>query len=308
MGKSTSKLERGLLAIAMVLAVAFLMASLASPSPWSDLMIGMATSFVFFVVFDLILALRRFLRHRKRRSFFGSDVFETEALLVLADFELRSDIEEMLSSDQRRAPYQRPRVPGVPDHPHPMTQTTMMCLMDIRAVISIAEELAPWSALPPRITVDTDALRDRTHSFFASGLTDNHCTAMYLRDDQAPLFSIASEGIETIVTLADGHVVKNSSSQEFAVIVRYSPDPRRQPGRRWFLVAGLDEAGSAAAGHYLAQHWQDLSAIVSDGHDFVAVVGLPLHAWWEPTLTHVVSRDRAGAIITIETEVAPSIR
>ena len=254
MGKSTSKLERGLLAIAMVLAVAFRSATRALSAPPRP---GCA----------------------------------------------RPSTPDDPDNDDVPDGYPR-RHPGVRrDRPVQSRSSS-----PTRAVISIAEELAPWSALPPRITVDTDALRDRTHSFFASGLTDNHCTAMYLRDDQAPLFSIASEGIETIVTLADGHVVKNSSSREFAVIVRYSPDPRRQPGRRWFLVAGLDEVGSAAAGHYLAQHWQDLSAIVSDWHDFVAVVGLPLHAWWEPTLTHVVSRDRAGAIITIEIEVAPSIR
>lgn len=292
MGTSTSRLERGLLVIATILAIAFFIAALVTASPWSDLLIGMATSFVFFVVFDLILALRRYLRHRQRRGFFGSEMFDAETWLVLADFELRSDIQDLLTDDQQRAPYQRPRVTGVPDHPHPMTQTTMMCLMDIRAVVGLAEELAPWCAFPPRITVDTDALRDRARSFIASGLTDNHCTAMYLLDDPQPLFSITSSGIDTTVTLTDGTLLENTSSREFGLIVRYSPDRIRQPERRWFFVAGLDEAGSAAAGHFLAHQWTQLQSQVDDDDDFVAVVSLPLHAWWEPTLTHVVTRSR----------------
>lgn len=298
MGTSTSRLERGLLAIATILAGIFLVLATLSPAPWSDLWLGMATSFVFFVVFDLILALRRFLRQRKRRSFFGSDMFDAEALLVLADFELRSDIQELLTPEQLRAPYQRPRVPGGPEHPHPMTQTTMMCLMDFRAVNAVAEELAPWCAHSPRIAVDTDALRDRTRSLIASGLTDNHCTAMYLEDDPHPLFTITSDGVDTTVTLADGHIVENTPAREFGLIVRYSPDRIRQPGRRWFFVAGLDEAGSAAAGTYLAEHWPELAHLVDEHDDFVAVIDLPRHAWWESTLCHLVNRNNQGTLHT----------
>ncbi len=299
MGASTSRLERGLLLIATVLALCFFVAALVSTSPWSDLFIGMATSFVFFIVFDLILAVQRSVRQRRRRSFFGSEMFDDELWMTVADFELRTDIDVLLTPEQRRAPYQRPVIPGLPEHPHPMLQTTMMCLMDIRAVLVVAEELAPWCKASPRITTDTDALHDRARSFLASGLTDNHCTAMYLLDDPHPLFTIDSRAIDARVTLVDGHAIENSASREYGIILRYAPDRTRQPGRRWFIVAGLDEAGSAAAGHLLAHEWRNLAQFVNGDDDFVAVVELPLHAWWEPTLTHVVTRDGAGAVSSI---------
>ena len=101
-----------------------------------------------------------------------------------------------------------------------------------------------------------------------------------------------SSGIDTTVTLTDGTLLENTPSREFGLIVRYSPDRIRQPERRWFFVAGLDEAGSAAAGQFLAHQWTQLQSQVDDDDDFVAVVSLPLHAWWEPTLTHVVTRSR----------------
>jgi len=295
---TTTRLERGLLAVAGGLAAGFFVAAIFTSSPWSDLFIGMATSFVFFVVFDLVLAIRRVLRHRQRRAFFGSESFDGEIWLVLADFELRDDVKGVLTAEQRRSPYQRPRIPGVPDHPHPITQTAMMCLMDFRAVMGLAEELAPWASARPHVKVDSDALKDRARSLVAAGLTDNHCTAMYLEVDPQPLFSISSVGMDTFVTLIDGLELRNTPAKEFGIIVRFTPDRQSHPGRRWFIVAGLDEAGTAAAGQYLAREWRTLHGLVAPASDFVAVISLPRLAWWEPTLEHVVSRDAAGATAT----------
>lgn len=299
MASTTSRLERGLLVIASILAIGFFLAALLSSSPWSDLFIGMATSFVFFIVFDVVLALQRRVRHRRRREFFGSEMFDDRLWLTAADFVLRDDIDVLLTDEQRLAPYQRPKNQDLPDHPHPMTQTTMMCLMDIRAVLSVAEELAPWCSTSPRITTDTDALRDRARSFVASGLTDNHCTAMYLSTDSEPLFHIRSEGLDTEVDLADGYTLSNTEAEESAIIVRYSPDSQRQPNRRWFLVAGLDEAGSAAAGEFLAHQWRNLASRTQPEDDFVAVIHLPRHAWWEPTLSHLLVRDKSSGLRSI---------
>jgi hypothetical protein len=294
MGAGVSKLERGLLVTAGSLAIVFFLLSLTTASPWRDLFIGMATSFIFFVVFDVILATQRALRHRRRRSFFGTEIFDGELWLTLADFELRDDIAAMLSPAQLRAPYQRPRIPDVPDHPHPITQTTMMCLMDFRAVVEVAGELIPWCSRSPHMTTDTEAIRNRANSFIASGLTDNHCTEMYLQVDPNPLFSIQSQDVWTEVVLSDGTPVHNTDSREFGIILRFHPDRSTVDGRRWFIVAGIDEAGSAAAGYFLAHHWKELARHTDEGDDFVAVVSLPHRAWREPSLTHIVARSATG--------------
>lgn len=294
MGAGVSRLERGLLITAGSLAVVFFLLSLNTQSPWRDLFIGMSTSFVFFVVFDVIVALQRTLRHRRRRAFFGTEIFDGELWLTLADFELRSDITALLTPEQLVAPYQRPKVPDVPDHPHPITQTTMMCLMDFRAVVEVAGELIPWCNRSPHMTTDTEAIRNRANSFIASGLTDNHCTEMYLKVDPHPLFSIHSKDVFTEVVLSDGTPVHNTDSREFGIILRFHPDRSTVPGRRWFIVAGIDEAGSAAAGFFLAHHWKELSQHADEGDDFVAVVSLPHRAWQEPSLDFLVTRGDSG--------------
>ena len=293
---SVSRLERGLLIVAAALAAGFFAVALWVPSPWRDLFVGMATSFVFFVVFDLIVSIRRSLRQRQRRAFFGSDMFDTESCLVLADFVLRDDISSRLTEDERQAPYQRPKVRGMPDHEHPITQTTMMCLLDFQAVVGIAEEIAPWCARPPRITVDSRVLEEGATTFVASGLTDNHLTELYLQTDPHPLFTISSRDMVTTVTIADGHVISNTSAQEFGIIVRFHPQRSRHPDRRWFFVAGLDEAGSAAAGQFLAREWRRLAKLAKPDDDFLAVVSLPRRVWQEPTLDRLLTRSPSGAV------------
>jgi hypothetical protein len=180
--------------------------------------------------------------------------------------------------------------------------------MDFRAVIGLAEELAPWCSVRPHVTVDSDALKDRARSLMAAGLTDNHCTAMYLEMDPQALFSIASEGMETTVTLIDGRELRNTPSREFGIIVRFAPDRRSHPGRQWFIVAGLDEAGTAAAGQYLAHHWRTLHALAPAASDFVAVVSLPRFAWWEPSLEYVVTRDARGTLASSTIAQSPPNR
>lgn len=299
MSNGISKLERSLLILAVVLAIVFFLVSLNTSSPWRDLFIGMSTSFVFFVVFDLVLALQRRLRHQKRREFFGTEIFDGELWLTLADFELRDDIKLGLTPEQLIAPYQRPPVKGAPDHPHPITQTTMMCLMDFQAVVEVAGELIPWCSRTPHMTTDSEAFNKRGLSFVASGLTDNHCTEMYRRVDPDPLFGIQSSEQLTKVELADGTLLINTESREYAIILRYLPDRETFPGRRWFIVAGLDEAGSAAAGFFLAHKWKELAKYVNAKDDFVAVVSLPIRTWREPHLERVVSRDSAGQIRSV---------
>jgi hypothetical protein len=299
MGSSISRLERGLLVMAGSLAIIFFIVSFNTPSPWRDLFIGMSTSFVFFVVFDLVLALQRNIRHRRRRAFFGTEVFDDELWLAIADFELRDDIRSMLTKDQTLAPYQRPKETDVPDHPHPITQTTVMCLMDFRAVVEVAGELTPWCSRLPGMITDTEAYRKRTISFIASGLTDNHCTTLYLKVDPEPLFEIKSSEMFTKIVLPDGTEVHNNDSREYGIILRYHPDRFSKAGRRWFIVAGLDEAGSAAAGYLLAHQWRELARHTNSSDDFVAVVSLPHRSWTEPHLEKIIARDASKVMRNI---------
>lgn len=299
MGNSASKLEKSLLILATGLATLFFLASLITSSPWRDLFIGMSTSFVFFVVFDLILTFQRWLKHQKRRSFFGAEIFDDRLWLTLADFELRDDIKSMLSPVQLIAPYQRPPGEGLPDHPHPITQTTMMCLMDFRAIVEVAGELIPWCSQTPLMTTDSEAYDARAISFVASGLTDNHLTVLYDRVDPAPLFTIDSNEVQTDVILVDGTVLANTDSREYAIILRYSPDRETDPGRRWFIVAGLDEAGSAAAGFFLAHKWTSIAKYTDEEDDFLAVVSLPRRSWTNPHLERVIRRDRSGTVQSV---------
>lgn len=305
MESTSSRLEKNLVFIALALGISLLLASIPAERPWSDLLIGMSTSFVFFAVFEAILALQRTVRHRRRRAFFGPEMFENGVWLALADFVLRPEALDALSPALRSQPWCRPPVPGVPHHDHPIMQTNMMCLMDIRALLEVSSELARWCRRSPTIVVDTDAYHDRARSLVASGLTDNHCTAMYLEVDDKPLFTISSHEDVTWVTLANGHQIRNSSKRERAVILRYSPDRDTAPHRRWFIVAGLDEAGSAAAGRFLGSRWSELDKHVDPEDDFVAVLSLPRYAWQHPSLEYVLTRGTDGLLRSTPVALTP---
>ena len=118
---------------------------------------------------------------------------------------------------------------------------------------------------------------------------------LYRLADQPSLFAIGSnDGLPT-VRLLDGLHVENDRTTEYAIIVRYHPDRHGRPNRRWFLIAGLEEFGSAAAGDFLAREWRTLSKLARKGDDFVAVVALPRGRVASAQLRHVVARDASRA-------------
>jgi hypothetical protein len=265
-------------------------------SPTRDLVLAMATSFVFFVVFDLLLAIDVIVREGRLRAFFGTELTRDQLLLTCADFELHDDARAVLEQSQLRIHYQRPHLEGAPLHTEPILFDRSMCLSDIQGLMSVAAMLGGRQKKVPMLVQDGEVWA--THgdcSFVASGLTDNHCTELYRLADQPSLFAIGSnDGLPT-VRLLDGLHVENDRTTEYAIIVRYHPDRHGRPNRRWFLIAGLEEFGSAAAGDFLAREWRTLSKLARKGDDFVAVVALPRGRVASAQLRHVVARDASRA-------------
>ena len=294
MGPS-QRTDRWVSASALILAVVFFWLSFAIPDKWSDLALGMATSFVFILLVEAILWLRSTVKARRLREFFGDELASDRLLLTCADFELKPQALELLLSNGLEVHYQRPHLEGAPEHSEPILFDRSMCLSDIQGLMSVAAALGGRQAAIPLLVQDSEIwIQQGRCSFVSSGLTDNHCTEMYRMADPAAMFSISSNlGLPT-VTLINGVLVENDARTEYALIVRFAPAPAAAPQRRWFLLAGLEEAGSAAAGDFLARRWQELSHLVKPTEDFVAVVSLPKRGSDAVRLEYVLARVPDG--------------
>jgi hypothetical protein len=277
---------------ALVLAIVFFWVSFRAPDKWSDLALGMATSFVFILLVDGILRARSGLSARRLRDFFGHELADQQLLLTCADFELKPEALGLLLDRGMTVHYQRPHLEGAPQHTQPILFDKSMCLSDIQGLMSVAAALGGRQSEIPLLVQDGEIWKRQGRcSFVSSGLTDSHCTEMYLLADEPPLFSIGSRlGIPT-VTLINGILIENNAHREYALIVRFAPARRTVADRRWFLLAGLEEAGSAAAGDFLARQWQDIARHVREGEDFVAIVALDRRGSATVTLEYIRARD-----------------
>jgi hypothetical protein len=290
-----TRTDRWVAGTALVLAIVFFWASFRAPDKWSDLALGMATSFVFILLVEGILWLRAHLAVRQLRRFFGDDLVRTQIRLNCPDFVLHEEAASLLREHGQGVVFQRPTLAGTPHHPEPMHFATALAYLDVVGLMAVATKLGGLQTEPTRLVTDTEDLGDTRHSFIAAGLTSNHVTMRYLETDPEPLFRFATRVDDVpILTLAKGPMLSDSPTAHHAVILRFTPDRRNGGQRRWFIIAGLQEHGTAAAGSYLASQWTTLARATAADEDFVAVVRFPPGLWHDADLVHLVTRAPGG--------------
>lgn len=295
--RSSTQILHWFTVLSVILALVFFALALwITSSPWSDLFLGMATSFVFLAMTNLILRLQAWWSYRRIRDFFGAELVQGTTWLAYPDFEPTPQAHEAWSGVGRR--WQRPEGPNLsraplPQHDLPIEFEVTVAANDIQGLIEFAGALGYAHVAATSLVVDRTIWNDSQRSFCAAGLTSNHCTNLYLITDKNPLFEILSHNGHPTVRLATGHVLIDDDIREFGIIMRYRPDSAGTPDRRWWLVAGLEAAGTPAAGRFVASKWRTLFECTRPNSDFIAVVSLARGAWHDARLELVVERSSA---------------
>lgn len=301
--RSATQILHWFTVLSAVLALGFFaLAMWVTTAPWSDLFLGMATSFVFLAMTNLILRLQGWWSYRRVRDFFGAEMVHGVTWLVFPDFVTTEEANQAWESVERR--WERPRGVNLagaplPQHHLPIEFDVTVAANDIQGLIEFAGALGSAHVAATSLVVDREMWADSQRSFCAAGLTSNHCTNLYLVTDSAPLFDVQVLDGHPIMRLVTGHVLVDDESREFGVIVRFRPDPTNAPQRRWWLIAGLEAAGTPAAGRFIASKWSTLAGITQSDSDFLAAISLPRGAWHDARLELVI--ERAGSDPRIDT-------
>ncbi|GAA3372370.1 hypothetical protein GCM10020367_27030 [Streptomyces sannanensis] len=253
------------------------------------MLIGVATSFVFAAILDLLIVAQQRALNRDRVRFFGEELVHHETTLVYPDFVLHEDIRATLSSHNQQLIFQRPESRFTGLTVHRIDVPSLVASNDIQSLLYVSSIFDSTADCPNVMVVDSKILDDCDRSFISFGLTSNDCTHLYLHDAPSPLFEVVEDdrGSE-FVKLKNGHEFRSTERRQYGLIARHAPDPAEAPSRRWLLVAGLGPVGTTGAGWYLARHWRTLARQVPADRDFVAVLSVGSYTDRTPRLEEVV--------------------
>lgn len=272
----------------------FALAVIVSSAPWTDLFLGMATSFVFLAVTNTIVRLQRWWSFRRVRDFFGSEIASQGLLLAYPDFVLSDTALERLKGTSEiwsRPPAQISDGPAFPHHDFPMEIKTSVAANDIQALLLFASVVEQNSSVAAALIEDRKIWQDSRRSFCAAGLTSNHCVALYAATDRDPMIILDQRDGHPVVHIPSGPSIENNERREFGIAMRFAPDREKYPNRRWWYVAGLGATGTPGAAWYLSTEWRRLSRLSHPDSDFVAVVSLPIGTVYDPRLEYFVQRS-----------------
>jgi hypothetical protein len=266
--------------IGLVIAGALFVLAVRSASPQLDLLVGIATSFVFLAVFDLLLAAQGFLLGRSRAKFFGRELSRGGATFAFPDFEPHHDVTRALDGIGMPHRYQRPtsKIRGLADF---WIDTHYSAApSDIEAILYLADIFDGIAAKPNLMMTDRRVIEGCDRSFLSVGLSSSACTFLYLeRMADLAMFELIPEPDERpfrkFVRVKDGREFHSDSHRQYGLVMRHSPDPRHFPDRRWFIVGGIGTEGTLGAGWYLSKHWRYLAGRVPPQRDFIAVIQVP---------------------------------
>jgi hypothetical protein len=241
--------------------------------PLQDVMIGVATSFVFVAMLDLALAVQANVVDRARVAFFGAELVRRQTTLVYPDFVLhRSVVKKLLGHDVHEY-YERPVSKFRDFAIHIIDVPRIVAGNDVQALLYVSSIFDSTSGNPNIMVVDTDMVENCDRSFISFGLYSNDCTLLYVMKEPTPLFKVVPDGSGFgHIELRDGRVFRTSTDRQYAIIARHASDRMRRPERRWFICGGLGPVGTTAAGWYLWKEWRSLARKVPASRDFVAVL------------------------------------
>jgi hypothetical protein len=250
--------------------------------PIQNVLLGVATSFVFFTILDILLASQKAVAGRRRTRFFGSELCHGQATFAYPDFEPHRDIKHALASAGTRMRYQRPtsHVRALADFwidvPLAAASNDIEAMLDVAAIF---EGHAPSAGT---LITDRQLITECNKSFVSFGLASSACTYLYLQHaGPGKLFDLIPESAGSprkYARASDGQEFHSDNQNQYGVILRYAPDPGSHPGRRWFIIGGLGPQATVGAASYLAENWRNLARLTSPDEDFAAFISVPVIA------------------------------
>jgi hypothetical protein len=258
----------GLLITAILSIVAFNL-----NGPTQELIIGVATSFIFVSLLDLLVASQDRVVNRARLNFFAGELIREQTTMVYPDFVMHDDVKATLASHNQQMLFQRPSSRFHEFTTHRIDIPRTVAANDIQALLYVASAFESTVRSPNVIVVDSAIIDDCNRSFISFGLSSNDCTHLYINEAPRPLFEIVEDGEGSeFVRLRNGKEYRSDARRQYGLILRHAPDLQENPQRRWLFVAGLGPVGTTAAGWYLSRHWQSLARRVERQQNFIAMV------------------------------------
>ncbi|MCT9929134.1 hypothetical protein N5079_02745 [Planotetraspora sp. A-T 1434] len=276
-------------AVGLAVAVGLFVFSLRVDGAFQELVIGIATSFVFAAMLDLLVVSQGRVLNRARIKFFGHELAREQTTLVYPDFVMHEDVRVTLKTHNQQMLFQRPnsRFQDLTIHRIDIPRT--VAANDVQAMLYVADAFESTLSCPNVMVVDSAIIDACNRSFISFGLSSNDCTHLYVHEDPRPLFEIVDdESGSEFIRLRTGKEYASTAKRQYGIILRYSPSPEEHRERRWIIVAGLGPVGTTAAGWYLSRHWRSLAAKIPRSSNFVAVVSTGSYTDRVPHLEEIV--------------------
>jgi hypothetical protein len=267
----------------LVIASALFAVAIRTKPPTQNVLLGIATSFVFVIMLDILLLAQQGITNIARVRFFGPELVRGTATFAYPDFEPHRDVKRALHAAKIQMRYQRPtsRIRGFADFW--IDVPAFAASNDIEAILYVSGIFGGIAAHPDALMTDRAVIDACDRSFLSFGLSSSVCTYLYLEHaGQHRLFDFVAEApgakARKFARTCDGRDFHSDDVNEYGVILRYAPDRRNHPGRRWFIIGGLGPEGTRGAAWYLAQHWRHLARLTAADQDFVAFISVPVMA------------------------------
>ncbi|MEV0027897.1 hypothetical protein [Nocardia sp. NPDC050793] len=225
-------------------------------------------------------------------AFFGSEMIDRGATLVVPTFELATRSVEVLEAAGIPRQHIFSKRASVFNAQHRIDVPTALAENDVRGMLYVMSMMQRHDGMTVEIQSDREVVLACDRPYISFGLSSNDCTHMYLESTNTPLFTIQdtapSHGpyLEHLV-LADGHRYSSDDSRNIGIIARVRPSADLHPDRYWILCAGLGSRGTTGASWYLAKHWRTLQERAID-REFVAVISVRTYSDQTAYLEHLL--------------------
>lgn len=269
--------------------------SLAVPTPWREIVVAIAASFIFLSSFLLLQIVHRRYFDTVSSAFFGREMTEHGAVFVFPEFVLAPEVLDSLASHNPQHLFAKSKK-QFSNTVHRVDIPRAVAANDMEALVYLAGLVEASRRGGLELRGDSTAVHQCDCSFISVGLSSNDCTHLYLSTAETPLFQIVPDGNGSeFVRLPNGSEFKSSDDRQMGLILRHTPEPLHKPERKWFLVAGVGPVGTIGAAWYLSERWRHLHREVG-GKDFVAVISVPS------------ATERSVKLEALHTSKAPSSR
>ena len=240
-------------AVGLVVASGLFAAAAALTSPVQDLLLGVATSFVFIAMFDLLISAQRGVLDAARARFFGRELARGQATFVYPDFEPHEEVTRALSEASTPMRYRRPNIAHQRTGGVFLDRSAIFAAVnDITAILYVAGIFGGIPAHPDALMTDGKLVEACDRSFLSFGLWSSACTFLYLehaREDA--LFELLREPADAparvFARTHDGREFHCDAHRQYGLIVRYAPDRELHVQRRWFIIGGLSPEATIEA-------------------------------------------------------------